>query len=445
MGNNTSICSPGNVTYSCFDDDLNSTHVTAARWTTSDPDSALATAVVLLVFMLVAIPCNLLIIVTMLWKRLYRQPAHFLLLNLAVNDFLMSVTYIPINLISALAREFIFGGNDVTRCHFCQTGVIFVVFSQFNLHIIALIALDRLLYFRYPMKYHTLVTVYTTVIMVVLLWVFCILISIPPLFKFGEIRFTQSISTCTLYLLGRTDVTYNIFYEVFSILEAVFVPIPVLLVCNLGVVTIVCKQLKKMYQEARPGGMAADDRSLSVKINREKNHKQLRIAKVYGAILISNLVTWTPNVLNLVVIFVFCQEPFVVPHGFFTSNYLFFVSSVVVHPLLQTCLIPDIRDTIARLFCRRARHLPPTLGQGASSRGLLDSHSERSLCVCCGRCRVREGSGRSLNRKMSNSTTLTTTVIHNCDSPFPTRLKLNLGTEQSSSLSDVTKQLHTSQ
>ena len=376
------------VFYSCFDDDLNSTHVTPERWQTTDRGSGLATAVVLLVFMVIGVPCNLLIIVSMLWKKLYRQPAHILLLNLAINDLLMCVTYIPINIVSAFAGEFIFGTNDVTRCHVCQIGVVLVVFSTFNLHIIALMSLDRFLFFKYPLRYPKLVTVKSTALVVVVLWIFCILVSLPPLFGFGEIRFTQSISTCTLYLLDRTDVTYNIFYEVFAIIEGVVIPIPVLLLSMVGVVCIVCRQLNKTYGEMEANKMAAVNKDAGDKMHKIRNKKQLHVAKLYGAILLSNMATWTPNILNTAIIFALCKQPFSIPHGFFTSNYIFFLSSVWIHPLLQAYLIPDIRRTLIKLFRKRPHpssrkprpSSPPTLGNGLQV--LEARHVSRGCCGC---------------------------------------------------------------
>ena len=415
------ICYGGNVTYSCFDDDLDSEFVTPGRWTTYDPDSGLATAIFFLVYMVIGLPCNLFIMVSMIWKKLYRQPAHILLLNLALNDFLMCATFIPINVISGFAGEFIFGSNDVTRCHVCQIGVIFVIFTNFNLHILPFLSLDRFLFFRFPFHYKKYVTIKTTVVAVVLLWIFCIAISLPPIFGFGEIRFTQSISTCTVYLLDSNGITDNIFYEVFAILEAFVFPIPLLIVTTMGMVKIVWKQLKKTYGmydvEAMGGGKETEKR-----MRQQRSKKKLRIVKVYGAILISNLITWTPNIVNLSVIFAHCRRPVRIPHPFFVSNYIAFTASVVIHPVLQVWLIPEIRRSITAPCSSRTNHPPPPnmelsrtsvlgnaksflkrklsttktandsrnetspngLERNVSSKGLLGSkQSAAGLCVCC--------------------------------------------------------------
>ena len=342
--------------YSCNDDNLNSTGVTDVRWRTTTPNSALATAVVLLIFMVIAIPANLFILVMMVWKKLYHQPTHILLFNLALNDLLMSSTYLPINFISAIAGEFIFGGDDVTRCAVCKTGVIFIIFAHFNLYILALISLDRFLFIKLPFKYSRIVTVKSTLVVVVITWIFCVLISIPPVFKFGEIRFTSVISTCSLYLLSGTDVALNIYYEVFSIAQTFLIPVPILIVTNVWVICIVRKQFKKIYKTRQTmeekGNIAKYRSGLKHKLNRQKNKRQLRLVKIYLVILISNLLTWMPNIVNTIGLFIVIYKQVIIPNGFFVSNYLFFLSQVILHPLIQTWLIPDIKKTLTGIWAK---------------------------------------------------------------------------------------------
>lgn len=346
--------------YSCFDDDVTGYELTPARWQTPDSESSLATGIVLLIYVMLGIPSCLLIIIGILWQKLYRHPTHILLMSLALNDLIMCVTYIPINIISAFAGEFIFGDNDLTRCHVCQTGVIFVIFVHFNVHVIGLLSLDRFLFIRFPLHYHRLVTVKTTIVAVLGTTIFSILISIPPLFKFGEIRFTHSISTCTLYLLGKTSLTKNIYYEVFSIVVTLSVVGVVLVVTNIWLICIVQKQLKKLYSTDKLSkktnkDLAGEESQQNASVNKMKNKKQLQLVKVFGGILLVNLITWTPDVLNVAVLLALNNKYFTIPNGFFVSNYLFFLSQVFLHPLLQVYLIPDIRRLLGKVVCAKMR------------------------------------------------------------------------------------------
>ena len=76
--------------YSCADGNgLSSNSVTIEYWDSSNEEDkipALVTAAITLCFMLVGLPSNLVIIVAILWKHLYRQPTYILLLNLAIVD-----------------------------------------------------------------------------------------------------------------------------------------------------------------------------------------------------------------------------------------------------------------------------------------------------------------------------------------------------------------------
>lgn len=384
MENGTNSTRVSSIFYSCFDDDLSSTGITPARWQTPDSNSSLATAIVLLIYLLLGIPSSLFIIIGIVWKKLYRQPTHVLLLSLALNDLLMCTTYIPINIVSAFAGEFIFGGTDVTRCHVCQTGVIFVIFVHFNIHVIGLLSLDRFLFIRFPLHYSRLVTMKTTIAAVLGTSVYCILISIPPLFKFGEIRFTHSISACTIYLLGSTSLTKNIYYEVFSIAMSLSVPGVILLVTNVWLLCIIQKQLKKIYKTNKSDKKKGMDSPHDVIINKTKNKKQLQLVKVFGGILMVNLVTWTPNVLNIGVLFALNKSIFSIPNGFFVSNYLFFISQVFLHPLLQVYLIPDIRDLAWKPISRRLRRKrEEALLRRGSTR---EPAKENSRCGCYESC-----------------------------------------------------------
>ena len=387
------FCSSGVYNLSCFDSGLDANGITAVRWKSSTPATATATAAILLVYMVLGIPCNLFVIVTILYKKLYKEPLYILLLNLVINDLILCLTFIPMNIVSGFAGEFIFGTSDIMRCHVCKVAVIVSVFINMTLHLLALITIDRFIYFQFPFHYSRLVTVKRTLLASFLTWIFCILISIPPLFKFGEVRFTHSLSTCFPYYLDRTDLTYNIFYEVFSLVEAFVLPIPILLVLNIGVVRLACKHINKIYSYR---GSSGNTQVPSGGRKSLKNRKQFKLVQVYGAILIFHLISWLPIVVNTALIFAFCSRPFIIPHELFVFNYAFALLGVVMHPFLQACLIPDIRRVLTGCTCKTT--LPKDLleslprSQASGRMSILRSLSTKSDVEPS---RSREGAERS--------------------------------------------------
>ena len=128
--------------YSCADGSgLSSNSVTKDYWDSSGDDArshSLATALLTLCFILVGLPNNLLIVVSILRQHLYREPTYILLLNLALID-LLCFFLMPSPVLSGLAGEFVFGRNDVTRCKVCQMGIVLPLFAELTIHTLVLL------------------------------------------------------------------------------------------------------------------------------------------------------------------------------------------------------------------------------------------------------------------------------------------------------------------
>ena len=85
--------------------------LTVELWDLDDQyrDLTLTIGVVVTIYILLGILLNLAVIGIILKKRLFKQPAVLLLLNLTVTNFLICVLVLPFNAISALAGKFNFG------------------------------------------------------------------------------------------------------------------------------------------------------------------------------------------------------------------------------------------------------------------------------------------------------------------------------------------------
>ena len=299
--------------------------------------AALTTAVFTSAFIVVGVPCNLLILVSIVWQHLYTEPAHILLINLAVADFLICVLVMPFTVLSGFAGGFILGDNDSTRCRWCRSGVIFVALCLFSL-----MSLDRFVYIKFPMKYHGLVTGGKTVICVAVFWILCIAVSLFPLFGFGDVVFSLSISTCTLRFEGSTDLTESINYLIFLVVES-FIPLSVLIITNTWVACIVLKQIRKLYSNKFTLPNNQQQQLTWKRLSKERNHKQLQFLKVFGAIFLSNVVTWLPLIVHILVTVI--KGNYIFPNWMYVSVYLSITSSALFHPLIQASLIPEIRTS----------------------------------------------------------------------------------------------------
>ena len=188
MGN-SSISLPD---YSCSDANLSRNSVTPEYWESSSISddfraNSTATAVIMLILFIVGLPANIIIIVSILYQKLYKETTHILLLNLAISDLLVCLLVMPFTIVTGFAGGFIFGDSDHTRCQVCQTGLILIVLTSFSVGILAMISVDRFIFIKFPLRYETVVTLPRITIAIIVTLLFSILHSILPLFGFGEL------------------------------------------------------------------------------------------------------------------------------------------------------------------------------------------------------------------------------------------------------------------
>lgn len=346
-----------NYSYSCYDERSSNISSTPVFWDIPERyrTAAFTTAVFTLIFIIIGLPSNALVILSISWQHLYRESTHILLLNLAVADFLVCALVMPLTVVPGFAGSFILGNSDNAKCRWCQTGIAFVALCLCSLHTLALLSADRFVFVKFPMKYHRFVTARKTLICIIFLWILCIAISSFPLFGFGDVRFNYSLSTCSLKLFGETSHTRNINYLIFLVAES-FCPLVLLVITNVWLVCIVQKHIRNMYHEV--GKILPKNRdqltsNIKNQLTKKKNQSQLQLTKVFGAILVSNVFSWLPLICRTLVTAIKGND--VYPVWVYVFVYLSITSSAVFHPLIQAGLIPEIRTRykhfLTRAFC----------------------------------------------------------------------------------------------
>ena len=338
------------VNYSCADGfGLSFNTVTKDYWDSSGDDArshALATALLTLCIILVGLPNNLLIVVSILRQHLYREPTYILLLNLALIDLLLCFFLMPSPVVSGLAGEFVFGRNDVTRCKVCQMGIVLPLFVELTIHTLVLLSLDRLIFIKYPMKYHKFVTAKRVIIIVFIIWTSNIVISTFPLFGFGDFVYIDNLATCVPDLVGETRLTKTRYFPVFLAFET-FISLIFLFVANIWVGFIVQKHIKQIYSLKKNISINEDEfvNEIKERMAKTKNMKHLQLIKVMASILVANIMTWIPFIVY-------------VCYSFFkaTTNtptvivYISIIAAVAVHPVIQVSLVPELRKHFVAFY-----------------------------------------------------------------------------------------------
>ena len=297
-------------------------------------------AIVLLLFLL-GLLWNLTVICAILKKRavMCSQPIIMLMLNLAITNLLICILVMPFIIVSGIAGEYVFGDTDLVRCQVCQTGVAVIILPWGSIHTLCLMSIDRFMYLKRPLRYGKVVTPRRMLAAIVAIWMLCIVLSIPPFFGFGEMRFSYRISTCVMSMVGSTEVAHNYFYTMLLVAEAV-VPVMILFVMYTWILCIVRSAfVKKNALKTTGKGANREER---------KRHKnQLYLVRFFVTIFTANLITWIPIIGLVFAVGIF--EAQTVPTLVFSIAYLSFLTETVVHPMIEAIHIREVRATLCEV------------------------------------------------------------------------------------------------
>ena len=341
-----------NYSFSCFVN-VSKDSVSEFAWKIDHPDDSnyntvangYAIAVIIFLIFLVGLPWNTLVICTIIKKRLYTQPTMILMLNLTITNFLLCVLVMPFNIISGLAKEFPFGSSDSMRCQICQTGIIFIILPWVSVHTTSLLSVDRFIFLKRPLKYGVLVTPRRILLVIALVWMLCIAISLPPLFGFGEIQFSYTVAVCILLLVGETPVAPNSYYVLLIVTET-FIPVVTLLTMYILILWIIRKNLLRRVKRSQTDGATERDQKENRAALQEHNKRQFRLVQLFIAIFTANIITWLPMVVLAITAAIVGSRT--IHTSLYTITYISYLSQTVIHPILETMLIPKIRIVISK-------------------------------------------------------------------------------------------------
>ena len=304
----------------------------------------ITTSVFLALTVVVAIPNNILVIVNIIKKRLFRQPTILIFLNLLIVSMLFCIIHIiPFGLVTSIAGEFILGSTDFIRCVVCSVdGLILIFLSIEMISSFLLISVDRFLYLFKPLRHSSIVTVKRTIIAILLTWIHALAFSIPPLFGFGGFALAGTLlPVCVPYSANRGKKSHYWWLLIFSVLLPFFL---------LGVTTngssffIILRNLRKNHHRLKIWSTArtnADERYSSI------YRQQIILFQMFGSLLIANILIYIPVIAYVITI---------VNNGsdsleFITFVHIAFNSQTVVHPVLQVLFLKEIRNTLKRICC----------------------------------------------------------------------------------------------
>ena len=343
--------------FSCLNTDmLSGTMVTNETVWTILPELHYGTpyvATVVFIFFVVSFLWNLFIIVTYFVKYwLLKEPGNIFLLSLAFFDIFLTVSMTLLSFITEVRRAYIFGNDDITRCRVCDMlGFFFVFLVSGSLHLLAALSVDRFIHLARPLRYNKIMKRWIAVLMVVLITILSFIIAILPIAAgFGQYEFNIRFGACLPRLTGtsRAGIS-NLFFFTFIIAEAL-IPIFILAVTNVFTFRIIRKFLRRNLRR-RSTYRKREDLTGD---QRKHQQQQNQLVKVFGALFIANVITWS---LIIVIIFVVNGvSATLVPDELYIFGWLCYLTNPLFHPIIESFFVKDLRLVVhkAKKEVRRA-------------------------------------------------------------------------------------------
>ena len=336
---------------------------------------------ILVVFLIIGLAWNFAILGFYLRDlRLLKEPANILLLNLTIADILFSIFITLSTLTAEAAGEFVFGLSDYSRCIYCKfLGAVMFILVCISLYSMAALSINRFMLLTQPIRYKSLFTWKVAVVLLVFTWVIAIAVSIPPLFGFGDYEYNLVFGFCNARWTGYNGSIPSIYLILLFGLQAI-VPIVVLLFTNVWVVKVAKTVLKtKIVRRRTFSDLNTDIRGEERKYQRQ----QTQLARVFGALLIAHVLCWLPVITIMFVSLGVGADN--IPLEIFMVSWLAFLTSPVVHPILETCFVKDlrhkvnktgktVRSSLRKMQCTMSSHQVSSISlKTVSSRKLLNN------------------------------------------------------------------------
>ena len=334
--------------FNCLNDNISSTNVSdQSHWRIQD-DLLYGTpyvATVVLIFFLLSFFWNLFIIITYFVKnKLLKEPANIFLLNLAIADLLVAVTTILFSAVTEIAQEFVLGSTDVVRCGVCNFAGVFLIFLiAASLHMLAVLSVDRFILLTWPLRYKKIMNRWKALVIVTIVWIIALVIALPPVVGFGQNEFNRNFGACLPRFTGNNPITglNNFFYAAFVAAEAL-IPILVLAFTNVWTYRIVSKFLRRNFVRRRTfrgRENVPDD-------NRKHRKQQKQLIRVFGALLIAHIISWTPVLIVVFLIFFISAD--VLPREIYIFGWICYLTNPVFHPIIESFFVKDLRYQVRR-------------------------------------------------------------------------------------------------
>lgn len=220
---------------------------------------------------------NALVIYVFCRSQTLRSPSNLLVVNLAVADFLMSLTQSPVFFVASLHRRWVFGELACELYAFC--GALFGITSMMTL---TAIAVDRCLAITRPLAMLGRISHQRVLAVVAGVWLYSLGWSLPPFFGWSAYVPEGLQTSCSWDYMSFTAAVRTYTLLLFSFVF--FIPLALIAGCYFAI-----------FQAVRQAGQEVEQLNCG-EVNKayERLRSEWRMAKVALGVILLFIVSWSP-------------------------------------------------------------------------------------------------------------------------------------------------------
>ena len=340
-------------------DIANSSGLTEGYWKVEKDHEgyAVGLAVFLILCEVLGLPWNIAVVVSIIREKLYNQPTIILLLNLVLTDLCILLLSALPHIVTGFTGEFNFGYSDSSRCISCSLVSPLLVFVVSNSIVsVALMSLDRFFYIYMPFRYDRTSTKYIALASVIASLFVGIFLAVINVLTPTSVYFNIKGFCATIY-----DDSSRWAPALFLAMLTTVVLLTV--VTNLSFSYIVLKTIRAVYSKHYTDNKDKKTEAkqhLQKRVKSTQQKKQTRLCYMLTSFLLASLINILPIGVFSVHLIINPTTSHAYPSIVIVLSTMIFYCQAIVHPVLETIFIVDIRKSMKKmiingLLCRRAK------------------------------------------------------------------------------------------
>ncbi|KAM6130503.1 LOW QUALITY PROTEIN: melanopsin [Phoenicopterus ruber ruber] len=307
--------------------------VPAAFPTVDVPDHAhYAIGVVILIVGITGTLGNFLVIYAFCRSRSLQTPANLFIINLAISDFLMSITQSPVFFTNSLHKRWIFGEKGCELYAFC--GALFGITSMITLMVIAL---DRYFVITKPLASVGVTSKKKALIILVGVWLYSLAWSLPPFFGWSAYVPEGLLTSCSWDYMTFTPSVRA--YTMLLFCFVFFIP----LIAIIYSYVFIFEAIKKANRSIQTYGCKHGNKEFQKQYQRMKN--EWKMAKIALIVILLFVISWSPY--SVVALVAFAGYSHVLTPFMNSIPAVIAKASVIHNPIIYAITHPKYRTAIA--------------------------------------------------------------------------------------------------